>query len=86
MPHHRWSNFRELDSRRSDGIEVRLLWSESGGRVVVVVDDSRTDRRFTVDVRDGEPPLDVFHHPYAYAMWHGTGTGEDAARLTSRAA
>ena len=58
---------RELDSRTSDGIEVRLLWSEHDGRVLVAVNDSKTGDAFSVEVRDGERALDVFHHPYAYA-------------------
>ena len=56
---------RELAHRRSCGIDVRLIWDPAG-------DD------LTVEVRDGDfpallvpvgprPPLDVFHHPYAYA-------------------
>jgi hypothetical protein len=58
---------RELDSRTSDGIEVRLLWSEHDGRVLVAVNDSKTGDAFSVEVREGERALDVFHHPYAYA-------------------
>ncbi len=58
---------RELDRRTSDGIDVRLLWSQHDNRVLVAVNDSKTDEAFTVEVRDGERALDVFHHPYAYA-------------------
>ena len=29
---------------------------------------------FTVEVRDGERALDVFHHPYAYAALRGIET------------
>jgi len=29
--------------------------------------DGRTGDAFSVEVRDGERALDVFHHPYAYA-------------------
>jgi hypothetical protein len=36
--------------------------------------DSRVGDAFTIDVRDCEPPLDVFHHPYAYAGAHGIET------------
>jgi hypothetical protein len=58
---------RELDHRTSDGIDVRLLWNQHDGRVVVQVADTKTDESFTVEVLDGENALTVFHHPYAYA-------------------
>ena len=58
---------RELDSRSSDGIDVRLLWREHDDQVFVTVLDTRTGEMFCLDVRDGARPLDVFHHPYAYA-------------------
>ncbi len=57
---------RELDSRTSDGIEVRLLWNEHDGRVSVAVSDAKTGDSFAVEVREGERALDVFHHPFAY--------------------
>jgi hypothetical protein len=58
---------RELDSRTSDGIEVRLLWNEHDGRVLVAVNDAKTGDAFAVEVREGDQAMDVFHHPYAYA-------------------
>jgi hypothetical protein len=58
---------RELDIRTTDGIEVRLLWSEHDGRVLVAVADAKTGDAFSVEVREGERAMDVFHHPYAYA-------------------
>jgi hypothetical protein len=64
-------SLRELDHRTSDRIDVWLLWREHDNRVLVSVADEKTGDRFTVEVRDGERPLDVFHHPYAYAAWHG---------------
>ena len=60
-------HFRELDYRSNDRIEVRLLWHQRDDRVIVAVADGKTGERFTVDVRDGESALDVFHHPFAYA-------------------
>jgi len=59
--------FRELDYRSNDRIEVRLLWRQRDDRVIVTVADGKTGERFTVDVRDGDSALDVFHHPFAYA-------------------
>jgi hypothetical protein len=61
---------RELDSRVSDGIHVRLLWRSADGHVSVAVHDSKTDERFELAVGQGERPRDVFHHPYAYAAGH----------------
>jgi hypothetical protein len=58
---------RELHSRTGDGIHVRLLWSEQENSVLVTVVDTKGREDFTVEVREGDRPLDVFHHPYAYA-------------------
>ena len=58
---------RELDSRISDGIQVRLFWNEPDDRVLVSVSDHRTGDAFTLAVIEGQRPLDVFHHPFAYA-------------------
>ena len=59
--------FRELDSRSSDRIDVRLLWRQSDNRVIVTVADGKTGERFTVDVGAGMNANDVFHHPFAHA-------------------
>ena len=64
----------ELDSRTNDGIQVRLLWCEHTGRVWVSVLDTKTGDSFRLEVRDDERPLDVFHHPYAYAARHSIET------------
>jgi hypothetical protein len=58
---------RELDSRISDGIHVRLLWHPEDSRVSVTVEDTKTGEAFALPVHNGERALDVFHHPYAYA-------------------
>jgi len=58
---------RELDSRSGDGLEVKLLWREHDNQVFVVVCDTRSDEAFCLTVHEDERPLDVFHHPYAYA-------------------
>jgi hypothetical protein len=63
---------RELDSRTTDGIEVRLLWNEHDGRVLVAVNDAKTGDAFSIEVRNGERAHDVFHHPYAYAATRET--------------
>lgn len=64
-------SIRELDSRLTDGIQVRLLWNPDGRRVWVSVLNTRSGYRFNVGVYDGEQPLDVFNHPFAYAAHHG---------------
>jgi hypothetical protein len=57
---------RELDRRHSDGIDVRLLWNARENRVIVTVNDAKTDAAFTIEVREGQRALEVFHHPFAY--------------------
>jgi hypothetical protein len=64
---------RELDRRRGDGIEVRLLWNEATGSVTVAVSDARTGDAFAFEV-DGADALDAFHHPYAHAAARGIPT------------
>ena len=58
---------RELDSRVTDGIHVRLLWHPTDGHVSVAVHDSKTDESFELGIREGQRARDVFLHPYAYA-------------------
>ena len=58
---------RELSSRVTDGLQVQLLWCTSDDLLFVRVDDRRTGEGFSVPVRSGQSPLEVFHHPYAYA-------------------
>ncbi|HWC85129.1 MAG TPA: hypothetical protein VG388_01230 [Solirubrobacteraceae bacterium] len=57
---------RELDRRRNDGIDVRLLWDSRTDTIIVAVEDERTDDSFEVAV-DASDALDAFRHPYAYA-------------------
>ena len=56
---------RELDSRFSDGIDVRLLWDSADGRVSVAVNDTKTGEAFELEVPDQFRARDVFEHPYA---------------------
>jgi hypothetical protein len=58
---------RELDCRWTNGIQVRLLWRQSDGRVSVSVTDTTSRESFCIDVPDGERPREVFYHPFAYA-------------------
>jgi hypothetical protein len=61
---------RELDSRRNDGIEVKLLWNQTTDQALVAVFDAKTGDAFDIDVGRHEA-MDVFHHPYAYAADRG---------------
>jgi NAD(P)-dependent dehydrogenase (short-subunit alcohol dehydrogenase family) len=57
---------RELDHRRNDGIDVRLLWNPSMNRVTVALEDERAGESFELHVEPRDA-LAAFHHPYAYA-------------------
>jgi hypothetical protein len=46
---------------------VWLRWRTSDDLLFVEVANGRTGERFVVEVAEGERPLDVFWHPYAYA-------------------
>ena len=72
---------RELDHRRGDGFDVKLLWSARSGKVYVAVEDARTDEAFRIAV-DPDRALDAFNHPYAY----GCADGEQATRRSADAA
>jgi hypothetical protein len=74
MTTHTLTAMTELHSRMNDGIQVRMLWREQDNGVFVAVHDTRDARSFLLEVREGEHALDVFHHPYAYAAWHGIDT------------
>jgi hypothetical protein len=57
---------KELAYRRSDGLDVSLLWSPADDSLAVVVVDERLGVTLEIPVR-GENPLDVFYHPFAVA-------------------
>ena len=76
---------RELHSRFSDGIQVRLLWCEEDGRLWVTVIDLKQGEEFSVDVLDRTRALDVFHHPYAYAAQCGIEAVSIAGRSKTAA-
>jgi hypothetical protein len=72
----------ELDSRTTDGIEVRLLWHKDEDRVTVAAFDLRSGEVLEVAVGESENALDVFHHPYAYAAFHGVQPRAETRQLT----
>jgi len=57
---------RELDRRQADGVDVRLLWCEADGSVLVAVKDHQTGEAFSVEVQEADRALEVFKHPYVY--------------------
>jgi hypothetical protein len=59
---------KELHQRESDGLNVRLLWDEITNSVWVDVVDVKRGGAFILPVNKGESPMDVFHHPFAYAV------------------
>ena len=61
------ASMRELDYRFVNGLQVQLWWDSETSCIWVSVRDARTESQFLIEVRDGERPLDVFHHPFAYA-------------------
>ena len=61
------ASMRELDYRFGNGLQVQLWWDSKTSCIWVSVRDARTESQFLIEVRDGERPLDVFHHPFAYA-------------------
>jgi hypothetical protein len=69
------TDWRELASRDSDGLEVSLHWSKSTGRVKVAVADSRCDEEFELDIA-GADALAAFHHPFAFAAGRGVCFGD----------
>jgi hypothetical protein len=60
------TDLRGLDRRRSDGIDVTLLWNSRTNRVVIAVEDEREGDSFELEVHS-DHALEAFHHPYAYA-------------------
>ena len=67
LEHETSTSIRELDTRISDGIRVRLLWHSDDGHVSVDVEDTKTGEMFDLRVGERDRALDVFHHPYASA-------------------
>ena len=66
---------RELAFRASNGLEVALLWHPRNDVVSVAVHDSKTGESFELVLGEGEKPMDVFEHPYAYAAYRGLDIG-----------
>jgi|tagenome__1003787_1003787.scaffolds.fasta_scaffold19816360_2 hypothetical protein len=57
---------RELASRESDGVHVRLLWHPTEDALTVSVEDLSSGQQFEIAV-ERDRGLDAFYHPFAYA-------------------
>ena len=57
---------KELAYRKSDGLEVTLLWCNDDDSVALAVYDAKCDHAFEVGV-PRDRALDAFYHPFAYA-------------------
>ena len=73
------SKWVELADRAGDGLEVRLYWNDSDGRVKVTVTHLATDRTAPLDVAPAAA-MEAFHHPFAYQR-----TSIDRRRLVAAA-
>jgi hypothetical protein len=60
------TSVRELDSRRTDGIQVDLLWDPTDNTTWVAVDDTKTGEAFAFRVAPSDA-LEAFRHPFASA-------------------
>jgi hypothetical protein len=57
---------RELDARRADGLDVRLLWNPADDTVTVTVADAHTEELFIIPVASHKA-RHAFEHPFVYA-------------------
>lgn len=57
---------RELDSRNSNGIHVRLFWNPQDEGLEVAVADTRTGESHVIAITNPKNAVEVFNHPFAY--------------------
>ena len=62
------SSHRELHHRNNDGIDVWLMWDPGTDAVHVRVRDAKAGNAFEIPVSAPASAMDVFHHPFAYAV------------------
>jgi hypothetical protein len=60
---------------------VGLYWTRGRDVLAVTVDDAATGDSFELVVAETERPLDVFHHPFAYAHARGVELLGDQRQL-----
>jgi hypothetical protein len=58
--------FVELDTRRGDGLTVRLEWNRDTGQTQIVIHDIRADGPIAFGVSPANA-ADAFRHPFRYA-------------------
>lgn len=73
------TDLRELDARRGDALDIRLLWDPASDEVVVTVEDFRTEEFLVIPVAPGDA-REAFEHPFAYAAAPAVRTGPPVAR------
>jgi hypothetical protein len=57
---------RELDRRKSDGIEVVLHWHSDKDCVYISVKDRKNDFERRGVIVPSDKAMDAFQHPFAY--------------------
>jgi hypothetical protein len=57
---------KELAHRKSDGLDVTLLWCSEDDSVALAVHDANCDCSFEIGV-PRDKALDAFYHPFADA-------------------
>ena len=62
--------YRELAHRKSDGVEIVLVWHQPTDELTVTVSDERSGVYFELAAQPHQA-LDVFDHPYAHAAFQG---------------
>ena len=50
------------------GIDIRLLWNQLDGRIILAVSDSKTGDAFSIEIEPSDA-LEAFQHPYSYAAF-----------------
>ncbi|HSW78843.1 MAG TPA: hypothetical protein VLF88_02395 [Candidatus Babeliales bacterium] len=58
--------FEDMAERYADGMRVTLYQSLENDRFYVEIVDDRTGDYRQVWVREGDSPMEVFYHPFAY--------------------
>jgi len=68
----------ELAHRRSNGLDVALLWSRRTGRLVVAVSDDRTDESFSLDAPRDHARLEAeVRHVVLHELAHHFGISDE---------
>ena len=70
----------ELAHRRNHDFDVALYWDTKRDELFVVVEDISAGDRFSIAAPRARA-LDVFHHPFAYAAFHGVEPRSETRQL-----